>query len=264
MGNPEVYFLSCSATNARCCYGGTTLTCKALNYKGLLQLAVWRMEEKWVKASPCTQKPYPCRSRAGMWRVTGSESKDSNNSFCAERAQTPALLLPNLQALLATTDHSRSLSWDHSWASLWSCCKWPQSPCPTTNLGPSACVLFFFFWEISPVGSGALAGITTLPMLLGDSCSGTVQLLWNRCAVLSAQTYVTHVLPDQWWGTGYRKPRWPHSSQINRAETDGWHEATHPNSLLQCALLPELLENRLLQMVSVYDRQEVGLLKGYL
>lgn len=85
MGNPEVYFLSCSATNARCCYGGITI----LNCKGLLQLTVWRMEEKCVKASQCRQNPYPCRSRAGVWCVAGSESRDSQQlPLC--RASTDA------------------------------------------------------------------------------------------------------------------------------------------------------------------------------
>lgn len=143
-GEPRSLFLSCSATNARCCCGGTTLTCKALNYKGLLQLTVRRMEEKWVKASQHTQKPALLLQGYGMCHVTGLESKDSNNSLCVELAQTLAPLPPNpLQALLATTDHSGSLSWDRSWASLWSCCKWLQSPGPVTNLGLSACVLFF-------------------------------------------------------------------------------------------------------------------------
>lgn len=100
MGNAEVNFLSCSANSARCCYGGTTVTCKALNYKGLPQLTVWRVEEKWVQVGHCTQKLYPCRNRAVMWCVTGLESRDSKNSLCAELAPLP----PNpLQVLLATT-----------------------------------------------------------------------------------------------------------------------------------------------------------------
>lgn len=145
MGSQEV-FLSFSAINARCYYGRTTTTCKALNYEELLQLTMWRMEEKRVKASRCTQKLYSGRSRAGVWCVTGSESRGFNNSLCAELAQTLAPQLPNpLQVLLAATDHSRSLNWDQSWASLWSCCKKLQSSGPVTNLGPSACVLFFFF-----------------------------------------------------------------------------------------------------------------------
>lgn len=77
---------------------------------------------------------------------------------------------------------------------------------------------------------------------------------------ISAQTCATcSARPG--WGTGDRKPRCPRSSQINRAETEGWHKAKHPNSLLLCPLLPELLEKQLLQMVSVCGRQEMGLSK---
>lgn len=84
-------------------------------------------------------------------------------------------------------------------------------------------------------------------------------MVWNHHPDVSAQTCaMCPACPG--WGTGDRKPRWPHSSQINRAETDGWHKAKHP----QYAPVPSptwTLEKQLLQMVSVCGRQELGLSK---
>lgn len=93
------------------------------------------------------------------------------------------------------------------------------------------------------------------------NCKGLLQpMVCNHHSGFSAQTFATcPACPG--WGAGDRKPRWPHSSEINRAETEGWHKAKHPNSLLLCPLLPELLEKQLLQMVSVCGRQEMGLSK---
>lgn len=85
-------------------------------------------------------------------------------------------------------------------------------------------------------------------------CSSTSHTSQSNAASVKSLFFLLRlVLPDQWWGTGHGKPRWPQSSQINGAEADGWHEATHPNNLLQCTFLPELLENQLLLVVSVCD-----------
>lgn len=71
---------------------------------------------------------------------------------------------------------------------------------------------------------------------------------------------VQRVLPAQGWGDRDRKPRWPHSSQINRAETDGWHKPKHPES----APVPSptwTAGKAAATDVSVCGRQEMGLSK---